>query len=133
MGAKASPVPAEGNTRGQERRSPGMRLAHSAAATAPGFLVALALASLSGFVVLAGTFLVYDARGGLGPLVSLNDSILLLISRASSYLVASVTFAIATWRRGVLGALAAGLGVLILGPVLWGITPWSSVDSREGR
>ena len=129
MGAKVSPVPPEGDATGRNRIAPGQRVVHWVAAVAPGFLVALAVASLSGLVVVAGTFLVYDARGGLGPLVGVNDSIMVLISRASSWVVAPVTYAVATWRLGLSGALAAGLGILVLGPLLWGLTPWSSVDS----
>jgi hypothetical protein len=43
--------------------------------------------------------------------------------------VAPVAYAVATWRLGLSGALAAGLGTLVLGPLLWGLTPSSSVDS----
>ncbi|HEV8699165.1 MAG TPA: hypothetical protein VGQ89_15835 [Candidatus Limnocylindrales bacterium] len=99
------------------------------ASVAPGFLAAFALASISGFVAIAGTFLSYDARGGIGPLAAVDDSKLILISRVCSYVVAPVTFAIATWRIGLLGALAAALGFVFLGPLLWGMSPWSSVDS----
>jgi hypothetical protein len=122
-------MPPDADAKGGNRNSPEQRVVHWVAAVAPGFLVALAVASLSGFVVVAGTFLVYDARGGLGPLAGVNDSILLFISRASSWFVAPVAYAVATWRLGLSGALAAGLGTLVLGPLLWGLTPSSSVDS----
>ncbi len=104
-------------------------MAPRVAAAAQTFAVVLALASLAGYFAFAGALLVYDAGGGLGPIGSINDSNLLLVIRACSLAVAPATFAVATWRFGVLGAVAAALGMMILGPILWGVSPWSSVDS----
>lgn len=128
MSADGSRVLPDTDAPNRAQMVPMKRMALWAATAAPGFLVTLALASLAGFVAIAGTLLVYDARGGIGPLGWVNDSILPMISRVC-FIVAPVTYAVATWRLGVLGAVAAFLGVMFFGPLLWSMSPWDSVDS----
>ena len=129
MSANPSPTPPDAGGAGRGQASPEKRIAPRVAAAAKTFAVVLVLASIAGFVAFACALLVYDAGGGLGPLGSVNNPNLFLVIRASSLAVAPATFAVATWRFGVLGAVASGLGVMILGPLLWSVSPLSSVDS----
>jgi hypothetical protein len=95
------------------------------------WLVALALTSLAGYLCWAGTFLLYDARGGLGLLAPVGGwPILPWASFFFVFVLSPLTYAVATWRLSIRGAIVAFLGVGIVAPVLWAISPWSSVDSQ---
>ena len=94
-------------------------------------LVPLAVASVGGFVIWAGTMLVYDANGGQGPLAAIGGwPIARLVSIFCGYVLGPLIYAVATWRLGLRGAVIALAGVGFLGPALFVNSPWQSVNSE---
>jgi hypothetical protein len=85
------------------------------------------LASIAGFVTVAGTVLMYDAAlaksaaGYLGPSTDTRGLALLVLGPA--------VFAVATWRLGVVGALVALMGYGIIGPWLAAMSPLGNETS----
>jgi len=98
-----------------------------------GSLVPLLWTSAAGFVAWAGALLLYDAAGNMGPLAAVGGwPFIGLLYLFFILVLAPVTYAVATWRLGVRGALIAFAGVELIGPTLWSLSPWSTVD-QEAR
>jgi hypothetical protein len=125
MGANASQSPPAADATGRTAESRVQR----AAAAVPELLLALALASLAGFITVAGLVLVYDANAyGYGLLARYDRSSTDALSLALVVL-GPVVFAFATWWRGIVGALVALAGFAIIGPWLATMTPLSDEPS----
>jgi hypothetical protein len=100
-----------------------MIAASGAAAAVPGLLLALALASLAGFVTVAGLVLIYDADAyAYGPLAGYRGSSTDAL-RLALLVIGPVVFSLATWRLGIVGTLVALVGYGIIGPWLAAISP----------
>ena len=94
-------------------------------------LLPLALASFGGFVIWAGTVLLYDANGGQGPLAAIGGwSIARFASVFFVFFLGPVIYAVATWRLRFRGAFIALAGVGFLGPSLFVNSPWQSVNAE---
>jgi hypothetical protein len=94
-------------------------------------LVPLAIASIGGFVIWAGTMLVYDANGGQGPLAAIGGwPIARFASIFCGYVLGPLIYAVATWRLGLRGAFIALAGVVFLGPALFVNSPWQTVNAE---
>jgi hypothetical protein len=112
----ASPSPAQPNADATGR-------AKRAAAAVPRLLLALALASLAGFVTVAGFVLIYDTEVyGYGLLAGYSGSSTDGL-RLALIILGLVVFAFATWRFGVVGAFVAFVGYVIIGPWLAAMSP----------
>jgi hypothetical protein len=91
--------------------------------------VPFAVASAAGYLCWAGTLLLYDASGGLGPLAAIGGWPVLRVGEVFFYnLLGPTVYAVATWRFKARGALIALVGVGLVAPALWSISPWSHVD-----
>jgi hypothetical protein len=94
-------------------------------------LVPLAFASVGGFVIWAGTVLLYDANGGQGPLAAIGGwPITRFASIFFVYVLGPPIYAVATWRLGIRGAVIALAGVGFVGPFLFVNSPWQSVNAE---
>jgi hypothetical protein len=114
VSASPSPAQPDADATGRAKR---------AAAAIPGLLLALALASLAAFVTGAGLVLIYDAEAfGYGPLAGYRGSSTDAL-RLALLVLGPVLFALATWRLGVVGALVALVGYVIIGPWLAVMSP----------
>lgn len=106
-----------------------MTKARRAAAAAAGLLVVLALASLASFVYVAGNVLIYDANVyQYGPLAGYSRYWTGVLGIAL-FVLGPVVYAVATWRRGVVGALTTLAGFGVIGQVLAYISPLSDEPS----
>jgi hypothetical protein len=97
------------------------------------WLLPLALASIGGFVIWAGSMFLYDAGGGQGPLAGLAGSpIVPWAFRFFVLVLGPLIYAVATWRHNLRGAFVALGGVGLIGPFLFLNSPWQTLDP-EGR